>query len=92
MGWRASPVGVAEPVAALRRGTLKGTEESNEAGKDSAPGVRATDYGAGTALRRLEKYPGGRRCRQASNSALERTAGSHSLVAAAHRERSADKE
>ena len=68
---------------------MKGAEGSSEMGQVIARGVRPTANGTATALRLLEEYPAGRRFCQASNSALERTAGSHSLAAAAHRDRSA---
>jgi hypothetical protein len=51
--------------------------------------ARATDFGRGIALRLPEEDLRQRHLSEASNSALEQTAGSHALAAAAHRERSA---
>jgi hypothetical protein len=83
--------GVTMSLAIFRRGTGRGTERMTRRSRPGARSVWATDYLAGATLRLLEEHPGRRRCSQASNSAVERTAGSHSLATAARRERSTDK-
>jgi hypothetical protein len=51
--------------------------------------ARATDFGRGIALRLPEEDLRQRQLSEASNSALEQTAGSHALAAVAHRGRAA---